>query len=122
MTMSHNKMQEFKDAFRKQVLDNKYDDQMYREIYMLDVYGEYNNCLVATVTYDGCPSLSEEVNITDIFGDVTITYSQYYPIYAYYNSKLYSLSEAYDKGYLTIDNLRDISKKNFIGGKYGIIY
>lgn len=111
MTMSYNKMQEFKETFRKQVLDNKYDDQMYREIYMLDVYGEYNNCLVATVTYDGYVHTDEEVTVTDIFGDVTITYSQYYPIYAYYNSKLYSLTEAYNKGYLTIDNLRDISKK-----------
>ena len=104
-------MQEFKETFRKQVLDNKYDDQMYREIYMLDVYGEYNNCLVATVTYDGYVHTDEEATVTDIFGDVTITYSQYYPIYAYYNSKLYSLTEAYNKGYLTIDNLRDISKK-----------
>lgn len=111
MTMSYNKMQEFKDAFRKQVLDNKYDDQMYREIYMFDVYGEYNNCLVATVTYDGYVHTDVCMPMVETFGDVTITYDARYPIYACYNSTLYSLTDAYTNGYLTIEDIRDIAEK-----------
>lgn len=109
--MSYSKMQEFKDAYREQILNNEYDDQLYREIYMLDVYGEYNDCLVSTVTYDGYVHPTDIRSVTDTFEDVSITYSLYYPIWVCKNSKLYTLKEAYDNGYLTIDNLRDISKK-----------
>ncbi len=111
VTMSHNKMLEFKNAFRKQVLDNKYDDQRYREIYILDVYGEYNNCLVATVTYDDYVHTDVNMPMTETFGDIIITYDAHYPIYACYNSTLYSLTDAYNNGYLTIDDIRDIAKK-----------
>lgn len=109
--MRYSKMQEFKDAYRKQKLNNKYDDQLYREIYMLDVYGEYNNCLVSTVTYDGYVHTDVDLTVTDTFGDVTITYSLHYPIYACYNSTLYSLTEAYNNSYLTIDDISEIAKR-----------
>ena len=111
MIMSYAKMQEFKAAYRKQILDKLFDDCMYREIYMLDVYGEYNDCLVSTVTYDGYAHFDVDWTLTETFGDVTITYSGYYPIWVCYNSKLYTLTEAYNNGYLTIDDIRVIAEK-----------
>ena len=109
MTMS--KRDEFKDAYRKQILDKQYDDQMYREIYMLNVYGIYNNTLVATVTYDGYVHTDVDLTVTDTFEDVSITYDLHYPIWVYYYNKLYTLTEAYNNGYLSIDDLRNISEK-----------
>lgn len=111
MIMSYAKMQEFKAAYRKQILDKLFDDCMYREIYMLDVYGEYNDCLVSTVTYDGYVHTDVKWTLTETFGDVTITYSGYYSIWVCYNSKLYTLTEAYNNGYLTIDDIRVIAEK-----------
>lgn len=111
MIMSYDKMQEFKAAYRKEILDKLFDDCMYREIYMLDVYGEYNDCLISTVTYDGYVHTDVEWTLTETFGDVTITYSGYYPIWVCYNSKLYTLTEAYNNGYLTIDDIRVIAEK-----------
>ena len=105
------KMQEFKDTFRNQILNTKYDDQMYREIYMFDVYGEYGDCLVATVTWDGYVHTDEALTVTDNFEDVSITYDLHYPIYVCYNARIYSLAEAYNNGYLTIDDIRDIARK-----------
>lgn len=109
--MRYSKMNEFKDAYRTQELNKKYDDNDYKKIYMLDVYGEYNDCLVATVTYEGYEHTDEERIVNDTFEDVSITYSFYYPIYALYNSTLYSLTDAYSNGYLTINDLRSISEK-----------
>ena len=111
MIMSYDKMQEFKTAYRKQILDKLFDDCMYREIYMLDVYGEYNDCLVSTVTYDGYVHTDVKWTLSETFGDLTITYSGYYPIWVCYNSKLYTLTEAYNNGYLTIDDIRVIAEK-----------
>ena len=111
VTMSYHKMQEFKDTFRNQILNTKYDDQMYREIYMFDVYGEYGDCLVATVTWDGYVHTDEALTVTDNFEDVSITYDLHYPIYVCYNAKIYSLAEAYNNGYLTIDDIRNIAGK-----------
>lgn len=110
--MSYEKMIEFKNAYREQILNNKYDDMMYREIYMLDVYGEYNNCLVATVTYDGYVHTDEDWTLTDTFGDISISYSGYYPIWVCKDSKLYTLKAAYNNGYLTMDDIIKISKIN----------
>ena len=109
--MRYSKMSEFKDAFRNQILNTKYDDQMYREIYMFDVYGEYGDCLVATVTYDGYVHTDVFMPMVETFGDITITYDACYPIYACYNSTLYSLTDAYNIGYLTIDDIKDIAEK-----------
>ena len=109
--MRYSKMQEFKDAFRNQILNIKYDDQMYRDIYMLDVYGEYNDCLVATVTWDNYVHTDVFMPMVETFGDITITYDACYPIYACYNSTLYSLTDAYNNGYLTIDDIKDIVEK-----------
>ena len=109
--MRYPKMQEFKAAFRNQILNTKYDDQMYREIYMFDVYGEYGDCLVATVKWDGYVHTDVYIPLTETFGDITITYDAHYPIYVYYNAKIYSLTEAYNNGYLTIDDIRDIAGK-----------
>ena len=47
---------------------------------MLDVYGVYNDCLVATVTYEGYEHADEERIVTDTFEDVSIIYSFYYHI------------------------------------------
>lgn len=109
--MRYPKMQEFKAAFRNQILNTKYDDQMYREIYMFDVYGEYGDCLVATVKWDGYVHTDVYIPLTEIFGDISITYDAHYPIYVYYNAKIYSLTEAYNNGYLKIDDIRDIAGK-----------
>ena len=109
--MRYSKMSEFKDAFRNQILNTKYDDQMYRKIYMFDVYGEYGDCLVATVTYDGYVHTDVFMPMVETFGDITITYDACYPIYACYNSTLYSLTDAYNIGYLTIDDIKDIAEK-----------
>ena len=109
--MRYSKMQEFKAAFRNQILNTKYDDQMYREIYMFDVYGEYGDCLVATVKWDGYVHTDVYIPLTETFGDISITYDANYPIYVYYNAKIYSLTEAYNNGYLTIDDIRDIAGK-----------
>lgn len=109
--MRYPKMQEFKDAFRNQILNTKYDDQMYREIYMFDVYGEYGDCLVATVTWDGYVHADVYIPLTETFGDISITYDAHYPIYVYYNAKIYSLTKAYNNGYLTIDDIRNIAEK-----------
>jgi len=109
--MRYPKMQEFKAAFRNQILNTKYDDQMYREIYMFDVYGEYGDCLVATVTWDGYVHTDVYNPLTETFGDISITYDAHYPIYVYYNAKIYSLTEAYNNGYLTIDDIKDIAEK-----------
>lgn len=109
--MRYPKMQEFKATFRNQVLNTKYDDQMYREIYMFDVYGEYGDCLVATVKWDGYVHTDVYIPLTETFGDISITYDAHYPIYVYYNAKIYSLTEAYNNGYLTIDDIRDIARK-----------
>ena len=109
--MRYSKMQEFKDAFRNQILNTKYDDQMYREIYMFDVYGEYGDCLVATVTWDGYVHTDVYNPLTETFGDISITYDAHYPIYVYYNAKIYFLTGAYNNGYLTIDDIRDIAEK-----------
>ena len=115
--MRYPKMQEFKDAFRKQVLDKKYDDQMYREIYMLDVYGEYNDCLVATVTYDGYDHTDVEIRLSESFRMplgyyIEIAYDAHYPIWVCYNGALYTLTQAYNNGYLTIDDIKQIFAKN----------
>ena len=109
--MRYFRMNDFKDAFRKQFLDKIYDDQKDREIYMLNVYGEYNDCLVATVTFDGYVHTDEYIPMVENFGDVVITYDARYPIYVCYNSELYSLTLAYNNGYLTIEDLRDIASK-----------
>jgi hypothetical protein len=109
--MRYSKMSEFKGAFRNQILNIKYDDQMYREIYMFDVYGEYGDCLVATVTWDGYVHTDEALTVTDNFEDVSITYDLHYPIYVCYNARIYSLAEAYNNGYLTIDDIRNIAEK-----------
>lgn len=109
--MRYPKMQEFKAAFRNQILNTKYDDQMYREIYMFDVYGEYNDCLVVTVTWDNYVHTDVFMPIVETFGDITIIYDACYPIYACYNSTLYSLTDAYNNGYLIIDDIRDIAGK-----------
>lgn len=109
--MRYPKMQEFKATFRNQILNTKYDDQMYREIYMFDVYGEYGDCLVATVKWDGYVHTDVYIPLTESFGDISITYDAHYPIYVYYNAKIYSLTEAYNNGYLTIDDIRDIAGK-----------
>lgn len=109
--MRYPKMQEFKAAFRNQILNTKYDDQMYREIYMFDVYGEYGDCLVATVKWDGYVHTDVYIPLTETFGDISITYDANYPIYVYYNAKIYSLTEAYNNGYLTIDDIKDIAEK-----------
>lgn len=111
MIMSYDKMQEFKNAYREQILDNLFDDQMYREIYILDVYGEFNDCLVATVTYDGYVHTDVCMPMVETFGDVTITYDARYPIYVCYNSTLYSLTDAFNNGYLTIDDIAAIARK-----------
>lgn len=112
--MSYKKMIEFKDTYREQKLNNIYDDMMYREIYILDSYGEYNECLVATVTYDGYVHTDEEILLTETFRHplghyIGIVYDAHYPIWVYKDNKLYTLTEAYNKGYLTIDNLIEIS-------------
>ena len=109
--MRYPKMQEFKATFRNQILNTKYDDQMYREIYMFDVYGEYGDCLVATVKWDDYVHTDVYIPLTESFGDISITYDAHYPIYVYYNAKIYSLTEAYNNGYLTIDDIRDIAGK-----------
>ena len=109
--MRYPKMQEFKATFRNQILITKYDDQMYREIYMFDVYGEYGDCLVATVKWDGYVHTDVYIPLTETFGDISITYDAHYPIYVYYNATIYSLTEAYNNGYLTIDDIRDIAGK-----------
>ena len=109
--MRYSKMSEFKGAFRNQILNIKYDDQMYREIYMFDVYGEYGDCLVATVTWDGYEHTDEALTVTDNFEDVSITYDLHYPIYVCYNAKIYSLAESYNNGYLTIDDIRNLAGK-----------
>ena len=111
MIMSYDKMQEFKNAYREQILDNLFDDQMYREIYILDVYGEFNDCLVATVTYDGYVHTDVCMPMVVTFGDVTITYDARYPIYVCYNSTLYSLTDAFNNGYLTLDDIAAIARK-----------
>lgn len=116
--MRYSKMQEFKTAYRKQILDQKYDDQQYREVYMLDVYGEYNDCLVSTVTYDGYVHTDEDWLITGSYGGINVTYSGYYPIYVYYQSKLYTLKEAFDNGYLSLSDIRKISNKINYGTDY----
>ena len=115
--MRYPKMQEFKDAYRKQVLDKKYDDQMYREIYMLDVYGEYNDCLVATVTWDGYVHTDVEIRLSESFRMplgyyIEIAYDAHYPIWVCYNDALYTLTQAYNNGYLTIDDIKQIFAKN----------
>ena len=109
--MSYARKQEFKDAYRKQVLYKIFNDCKYREIYILDAYGEYNSCLVATVTYEGYVHTDVEISVTETFNDISISYDEHYPIYVYYNGKLYSLTEAYNNGYLKIDDIRDIAKK-----------
>ena len=116
--MRYSKMQEFKTAYRKQILDQKYDDQQYREVYMLDVYGEYNDCLVSTVTYDGYVHTDEEWMITESYGGINVTYSGYYPIYVCYQSQLYTLKEAFDNGYLSLSDIRKISNKINHGTDY----
>lgn len=109
--MSYSKMQEFKNAYRKGILDKLFDDQMYREIYMFDIYGEYNDCLVATAFYEGYVHTDDVRTVTDVFGDISITYSLHYPIWVCYNSKLYTLKEAYNNGYLAIDDIASIARK-----------
>ena len=109
--MRYSKMNEFKGAFKNQILNIKYDDQMYREVYMFDVYGEYGDCLVATVTWDGYVHTDEALTVTDNFEDVSITYDLHYPIYVCYNARIYSLAEAYNNGYLAIDDIRNIAEK-----------
>lgn len=116
--MRYSKMKEFKDAYRKQILNNKYDDKRYREVYMLDVYGEYNDCLVSTVTYDGYVHTDEDWTITEIYGGIEVTYSGYYPIYVCKDSKLYTLKEAYDNGYLSLGDIRKIANKFSFGTDY----
>ena len=116
--MRYSKMQEFKTAYRKQILDQKYDDQMYREVYMLDVYGEYNDCLVSTVTYDGYVHTDKDWMITGSYGGINVTYSGYYPIYVCYQSQLYTLKEAFDNGYLSLSDIRKISNKINHGTDY----
>lgn len=85
---------------------------------MLDVYGEYNNCLVATVTYDDYVHTDEEIQLKEIFRHplgyyINVVYDGHYPIWVYNDNKLYALSEAYNNGYLTIDDIKDISVKSY---------
>ena len=108
--MSYDKMLEFKSAFREKIL-SQFDDHRYREIYMLDVYGEYNDCLVATAFYDGYVHFDVLWIVTETFGDISISYSGFYPIWVCKDSKLYTLTEAYNNGYLTINDIAIIAYK-----------
>ena len=104
--MSYPKLQDFKNAYQE-LLTEIFNDKMYREVYILDAYGEYNDCLIVTAYFDGYVH-PDDVNITTIvMENIVISYDTYYPMYVCYNSKLYTLQEAYDNGYLNLQNIKD---------------
>ena len=123
--MSYTLMNEFKEAYINQILNNQYDDMLYREVSIVDAYGEYNGCLVATATYTGYIHDDRIIYVTESFINnkgiqIDIKYDIHYPIWVYKDNKLYTLTEAYDNKYLSIDDIESIYR--YINYKQSLIH
>ncbi len=113
-TMSYQKMLDFKFAYREQILKKSFDDYMDREIYIVKAYGEYNNCFIACATFDRYFHDADVRTTTEIIEGIEISYNYYYPIWVLHDRKLYTFTEAYHNGYLSIDDIKNF-KKNYYG-------
>lgn len=103
--MSYQKMNEFKYVYFNQIVKNIVDDPSIN-VYIDEAYGEYNGHLIATAYFDGYVH-PEDVNIvTELIEGITISYDAYYPIYVLGDNKLYTLTEAYKEGLLSLDDIK----------------
>lgn len=101
--LNYNKMKEFKETYKKQ---NGYSMQI------KESYGEYNNCLIAAIDYGNV--LLDIQTITILIEDVIISYNKYYPILVFYEKNIYTLEEAYEYGYLKLEDIKEF-KSNYYG-------
>ena len=74
-------------------------------------YGEFNSGAIVAYMRCDCCSYVEEL-WTEYVGGYEINYSNGHRIEVLYNGEFYTLTEAYENAYLTVDDIADISEKH----------
>ena len=105
-----------REDYRQHLIDlygeNYKDEFTLEKIWVQQYFGNYNDC---EVVYMGCNlSYTEEARSVEVAGYIVV-FPSGQEVYAYKNSKFYTIKEAYDTDLITKENVYEIGKQVGIG-------